>query len=94
MNIISIKSKLSYQVNREYYVTFKGSTAPMVDLGTYKFKDLNIGKITLEELFTNSYTEEIHESEHVKNDPKLLRLILDAKYEKENLHKVMENKCQ
>ena len=25
---------------------FKGSTTPMVDLGTYEFKDLNTGKIT------------------------------------------------
>ena len=24
---------------------FKGYTAPMVDLGTYKFKDLNTGKL-------------------------------------------------
>ena len=33
---------------------FKGSTAPMVDLGTYEFKDLNTGKNTPEELFMNS----------------------------------------
>ena len=29
--------------------TFKGSTAPMVYLGTYEFKYLNTGKITPEE---------------------------------------------
>ena len=29
----------------------------MVDLGTYGFKDLNIGKITRESLFTNYYAE-------------------------------------
>ena len=28
--------------------TFKGSTTPMVDLGTYKFKILNTGEITPE----------------------------------------------
>ena len=28
----------------------KGSTAPMVDLGKYEFKILDIGKITSEEL--------------------------------------------
>ena len=28
------------------YGTFKGSTEPMVDLGTYEFKYLNTGKIT------------------------------------------------
>ena len=29
--------------------TFKGSTSPMVSLGTYKFKDLNTGIIIPEE---------------------------------------------
>ena len=37
----------------------------MVDLGTYIFKDLNTGKITPEETFTNSYVKEVHESDHV-----------------------------
>ena len=44
---------------------FKGYTAPMVDLGMYTFKDLNTGKITPEESFTNTYVEEVYESEHV-----------------------------
>ena len=30
-----------------YVGHFKGSTAPMVDLGTYIFKDLNLGKSNL-----------------------------------------------
>ena len=37
----------------------------MVDLGTYIFKDLNTGKITPEELFTNAYAKEVYESQHV-----------------------------
>ena len=44
------------------YGTLKGSTEPVVDLGTYEFKDLNAGKITPAELFTNTYTEELYES--------------------------------
>ena len=36
---------------------FNGFTTPMVDLGTYIFKDLNTGKITPEESFTNAYVE-------------------------------------
>ena len=36
---------------------FNGSTMPMVDLGTYIFKDLNTGKFTPEELFTNAYVK-------------------------------------
>ena len=52
--------KFSDHVIEEYYGVFKGSTAPMVDLGTYEFKYLNIGNITPEESFINSYTEEVH----------------------------------
>ena len=66
----------------------------MVDLGTYIFKDLNTGKITTEEQFTNSYVEEVYESDHVSTTTKLLHVILDAKYEKTDLHNIMENQCQ
>ena len=41
--------------------TFKGSTTPMVDLGTYIFKYLNTGKITPEESFANAYVVEVYE---------------------------------
>ena len=62
----------------------------MVDLGTYIFKYLNKEKITPEESFTDIYVEEAHESEHVLTSTKKLRVILDAKYEKADLHKVIE----
>ena len=58
----------------------KSRMAPMVDTDTYEFKDKNTGKITPEAPFTNSYSEEIYESEHVRNSTKQLRVILDAKY--------------
>ena len=45
-------------------------------------------------MFTNAYTEEVYESEHVHTATKRLRVILDAKYEKEDLHKVMKTQCQ
>ena len=41
----------SEHVIKSYDDTFKRSTIPMVDLGTYKFKD--------------SYIKEVYESEHV-----------------------------
>ena len=69
---------------------FKGFTTAMVDLSTYAFKILNTGEITPEEQFTNDYVEEAHESEHVLTSTKKLRVILDAKYEKADLHKVIE----
>ena len=65
----------------------------MVDLGTYLIKYLNIGKITLEKLFTYSYIKELYESEHACTAIEQLHVILDAKYKKANLHKVMENQC-
>ena len=34
----------------------------MVDLGTYKFKQLDIGKIKHEELFSEDYAKEIYEA--------------------------------
>ena len=45
-------------------------------------------------MFTNSYAEEIYESEHVCTADEQLRIILDAKYEKVDLNKAMENQCQ
>ena len=66
----------------------------MDNLGTFLFKDLNTKKSTPEELFTNAYVEQVYESEHINTAKKLLRVILDAKYEKVDLHKVMEIQCQ
>ena len=45
-----------------YFGPFIGAMAPMVDLGAYVFKDLNTGKIKLEESFTDAYVEELYES--------------------------------
>ena len=73
---------------------FNGSTTPMVDVGMYICKYLNTEKITPEELFTDAYVKEVYESENVRTATKWLRVILDAKYEKSDLHKVIENKCQ
>ena len=45
-------------------------------------------------MFTNAYIREVYDPEHVRTATKLLRVILDAKYEKVDLHKVVENQCQ
>ena len=58
---------------------FKGYTTPMVDLGTYAFKNLNTGTIKPKELFKNDYVEELYESGHVRTATKLLSLIFDDK---------------
>ena len=46
--------------------TLKGSTSPMVDLSAYLFKDSNIGEIKTEYFFTDTYVEEVCDSEHVR----------------------------
>ena len=43
-----LNSKLSNHIIEANDGPFKGSTAPMVDMGTYKFKYSNKGKITPE----------------------------------------------
>ena len=66
----------------------------MVYLGVYIFKGLSKEKISLDEQFNYVYFKEVYELEHVSNDTKRLPVILDAKYEKANLPKVMETQCQ
>ena len=45
-------------------------------------------------MFTKAYAEEIHESEQSHNSIQRLCVILDTKYKKANLNKVMKNQCQ
>ena len=94
LTALELNLKLSHHVIKADDGTFKGLTEPMVDLGTHEFKYLNIGNITPEESFTNVYAEEINESEQVHTSTKRLCVILDAKYEKPDLNKVMKNQCQ
>ena len=44
--------------------------APMVDPGTYEFKDLNTGNIIPEKLFMNDQEEEIYELEQFRTSNK------------------------
>ena len=91
---IVLNLKWSEHVIEADDVPLNGSTTPMVNLGTYIFKDLNTGEIKPGYFFTNAYVEEVYESEHEPTATERLNVILDAKYEKENLHKVMENQYQ
>ena len=40
LKYIGLNIKLSDHAIEAYYVPLKGSTAPMVDMGMYEFKDL------------------------------------------------------
>ena len=42
----------------------------------------------------NTYVEEINEPEQVCTSTKILRTILDNKYGKSDINKVMKNQCQ
>ena len=44
-------------------------------------------------MFNGAYVEELYESEHLPTENKRLCIILDAKYDKVDLHKVMETQC-
>ena len=91
---LGLNLKLSEHAIKADDGTFKGYTTPMIDLVICVFKYLNTGKRTPKESFTNANTREVYESEHVRTTTKQLRVILDAKYEMEDLHKVMETQCQ
>ena len=58
---LKLNFKLSDHVIKVDDAPFKGSTTPMVDLGTYELKTLNTGKAKPEECFTNAYIEEVYE---------------------------------
>ena len=66
----------------------------MINLGTCKFKDLNIGIITPGEYSMNSFIEKVFKLEHIHTSTKMLCIILDDKYEKAHLNKVLKNECQ
>ena len=57
---LGLNIKLSEHVIKTDYGTLKESQAPMVDLSTYEFRNLNEGGITPGESFMNSYEEEIN----------------------------------
>ena len=63
---LGLNLKFSEHVMKADCGPFNAYTICMVDLGTYIFRDLNTGKITPEEFFTNDYFEEVYESEHVR----------------------------
>ena len=48
-----LNPKLSKHAFKRGDETLKGSTAPMIDLVMYRFKDLNTGEITSKEYFMN-----------------------------------------
>ena len=48
----------------------------------------------MKNVFTTDFIRSLYESEHAHTYTKLLRVIFDAKYEKADLHLVMETRFQ
>ena len=66
----------------------------MVDVNTYQFKPLKENKVKLEESFINAYIDKCLESEGTISSTSKILIILDAKYEKSDLNKAMDEQCQ
>ena len=64
--------------------------APVNDLGMYGFINLSTGKIKPEKLFMNDDAEDFFELEKFRTATKRLHVILDARYERAKVNKVME----
>ena len=80
VNIIRIIFKTPNRNIKGFEEPFEGCTAHMVDFGTCELENLDKGKITTEEYFTDSYAEEVFESENVHTSNKRSCTILDSKY--------------
>ena len=75
-------------------VPYKGFSAPMVDVNNYDFNILTGKTVKPEESFINLYVSECFESESEISATLRMRRILDAKYEKADLNKVMTEQFQ
>ena len=73
---------------------YKGCSAPMVDVNNYDCSILTEKIVKPDESFINVYVSECFESESEISAPCRMRSILDTKYEKSELNKVMTKKCQ
>ena len=73
---------------------YEGLSAPMFDVSNYDFKSITDKTVKPEESFVNSYVDKCLESDSAINSTRSMRRILDAKYEKSDLNKVMTGNFQ
>ena len=66
----------------------------MIDISNYNFKPMTDKIVNPEEYFINSYFNECLESESTISETHIMRIIIDAKYKKTYLNKVMTGQCQ
>ena len=70
--------------------TYKGCSAPMVEVSNYNFNTLTSKIVKPEESFINVYVSECFESGSSLSATHRMRRILDAKHEREDQNKVMK----
>ena len=66
----------------------------MADVRNYEYALLTDKIVNPEESFLNFYVNECFGSENMINPTQPMHIILDAKYEKSELNKVMAKQCQ
>ena len=69
---------------------YEGWSAPMVDISNNKFKYITDKNNKPEESFVNLYVNKCFESNNAKSPTRRMRKLLDAKYEKADLNKFIE----
>ena len=74
--------------------TYEGCSVPMVHLKNYEFKSLTDKIVKPEETFINMYVDECLEYKRHIPITGSTSIILDAKYEKADIDKVMTEQCQ
>ena len=72
----------------------KGCSSPMLDVNTYGYKPLIYNKVKPEESYINAYVDKCLESEGTISSTRIIRRLLDVKYEKADLCKSVDEKCQ
>ena len=73
---------------------YEGCYAPMVDISNYNFNIITDKTVKPEESFINLYANECLKSDSAISATCRMRIILDVKYKKSDLNKVMTKKCQ
>ena len=61
LKYLGLNLSFSDHIIEAYNGCFKGYIAPMIDLCTYEFEDLNTGKFIPEESFSTDYRESNYE---------------------------------
>ena len=72
----------------------KGCSAPMVDVSTHDFKPLRDNKVKKEEYYINTYVNKCLKYDGTISSKCRIHRILEAKYKKVDLNKVMDEQCQ